>query len=98
MKWNEKKAGLQESESGSDCYPVPLVNILHIPCCFATVTPGAICNQNRQLVGYEDAQLTSDHIKTQLYANITLLLNEKFNITVRYYQPYFPIYFGQLVM
>ena len=96
------KAGPQASQIPANfthCKPEPIPGVaLDIPCCWATVTAGAICNQNRQLISNINDELTSDHIHTELRANITLMLNNQFNITVHYFQPYFPLYFGQTVL
>eukprot|EP01084_Bolivina_argentea_P165160 286986_1 len=65
-------------------------------CCFATLAPGYICKLNN-ISKHTDDELKVGFMSMELYSNITVLIDNKFNITMRYNQPFFPVYFGYQV-
>jgi len=64
-------------------------------CCFATIQAAYACYLNPGI--QEDTnsgQLTYDHMPVTFSAEFTLLVDNAFEVVLRYYQEYLPIYFG----
>ena len=70
------------------------MTIFPFDCCFATLTTAYICNKNPQLADDDDGQLDNAYIPLQVEANVTLLINNLFEISIKMYEDYFPLAFG----
>eukprot|EP00486_Rosalina_sp_Unknown_P017028 CAMPEP_0201597352 /NCGR_PEP_ID=MMETSP0190_2-20130828/193893_1 /ASSEMBLY_ACC=CAM_ASM_000263 /TAXON_ID=37353 /ORGANISM="Rosalina sp." /LENGTH=437 /DNA_ID=CAMNT_0048058331 /DNA_START=561 /DNA_END=1874 /DNA_ORIENTATION=- len=71
------------------------IPIYDFSCCFATLTAAYACYLNP---GIQDdpstGQLTTDYMPFELDANITMLIDNAFEVNTTYDQPWFPLYFG----
>jgi len=63
-------------------------------CCFATLTTAAACRSNPLLSKDKDSQMNIDYISASIDGNITVLIDNQFEITTHYYQSFFPLYFS----
>lgn len=63
-------------------------------CCWASMTTAAACRDNPQLSKNADSQLNVDYISASIKGNITMLIDNQFQLTTYYEQSFFPFYFS----
>jgi hypothetical protein len=67
-------------------------------CCFLFSISGAACYANPKLWTDPTDEVEQPYIDTHMGANITATLDGKYDLTLRYYQDFFPVYFGSGVV
>lgn len=80
---------MSKADSEASCF-----NVLPFSCCYATLTTAYICAKNPQLKANIQNELNMSYIPTIVDANITVLINDRFEMETSYYQQFMPIYFG----
>ena len=69
--------------------------IYDFSCCFATLTAAYACYLNPGIQSNTySGELTTAYMPFELDANITMLIDNAFEVNTTYYQPWFPVYFG----
>ena len=71
------------------------ISLYPFSCCFAAVQTAYACYINPGIQSNTNSgQLTVDHMPVDFSAKMTMLIDNAFEVNVRYYQPWLPIYFG----
>lgn len=67
------------------------------PCCFLFETLAAICLNNPGLSDGSNNELEQNYISVRMESNMTMAIDMKFYVDLKYSQDFFPIYFGKEV-
>lgn len=89
---------LPGSNDDTDKCSLGILGKLPFSCCWGALTAASICSNNPQLHNDLKAPLTTSYIPLYLAdSNITMMIDHQFEITLRYAQSFFPLFFGDQV-